>query len=205
MGAEGRRGRGVTIGSTLDRLERALAVRESRLEVAHEATSRAAVAVVLRPDGRGSADVLFIRRAEFEGDPWSGQVAFPGGRTEPGDMSLLETAIRETREEIGGDLAQVARLLGTLDELHPRTPLLPAIVVRPHVFVLERELPVAHSLEVADTFWIPLETLRDPATTQEVNVTARGLRLRVPGFVIGDRIIWGMTERFLRQMLGLLE
>ena len=205
MGAAGRRRRGVTIGEALDRLERALAAREGRREDVDEATSRAAVAMVLRPDGRGSADVLFIQRALFEGDPWSGQVAFPGGRAEATDSSLLETALRETREEIGGDLAQAARLLGTLDEIHPRTPVLPAIVVRPHVFVLEREFRIEHSHEVADTFWVPLAAFLDPATTREVNVNARGLRLRVPGFVIGDRVIWGMTERFLRQMLGLLE
>ncbi|MBI2795724.1 MAG: CoA pyrophosphatase [Gemmatimonadetes bacterium] len=194
----------MTHGETLGRLERALAARAGRLEHADAATSRAAVAVVLRPDGRGSADVLFIERAVFEGDPWSGQVAFPGGRAEAGDASLLETAVRETREEIGGDLSRAARLVGTLDEIHPRTPVLPAIVVRPHVFVLEEELPIERSHEVADTFWVPLATLLDPATTREVSVRARGLRLRVPGFVVGERVIWGMTERFLRQLLALV-
>ena len=194
----------MTPGRTLDRLERALAARAGRLEQADDATSRAAVAVVLRPDDRGSADILFIQRAVFEGDPWSGQVAFPGGRAEPADASLLETAVRETREEIGGDLSLTARLLGTLDEIHPRTPILPAIVVRPHVFVLQHDLPVAHSHEVADTFWVPMAVLLDPATSREVTVSVRGLRLQVPGYVIGERVIWGMTERFLRQMLALL-
>ena len=194
----------MTADLTLARLERALAARTPRREVVSAEDSLAAVAIVLRPDAAGEGDVLFIQRAIFEGDPWSGQVAFPGGRAEAGDTSLAETAVRETREEIGGDLAVAARLIGTLDEIHPRTPVLPAIVVRPHVFLLERELPIVHSDEVADTFWVPLRTLVDPATTQERDVQGRSYRMRVPSFVIGDRVIWGMTERFLRQLLGLV-
>ena len=132
-------------------------------------------------------------------------MAFPGGRAEAGDANLIETAVREVREELGADLAMAARLIGTLDEIHPRTPMLPEIVVRPHVFVLERELPITHSDEVADSFWVPIRTLVNPATTQQREVQGRGYRMRVPSFVIGDRVIWGMTERFLRQLLGLLD
>ena len=187
------------------RLERALAVRVPRFEAASAETRRAAVAIVLRPDDDGDGDILFIQRAIFSGDPWSGQVAFPGGRAEAGDANLIETAVREVREEIGADLAMAARLIGTLDEIHPRTPMLPEIVVRPHVFVLERELPITHSDEVADSFWVPIRTLVNPATTQQREVQGRGYRMRVPSFVIGDRVIWGMTERFLRQLLGLLD
>ena len=187
------------------RLERALAVRVPRFEAASAETRRAAVAIVLRPDDDGDGDILFIQRAIFSGDPWSGQVAFPGGRAESGDANLIETAVREVREELGADLAMAARLIGTLDEIHPRTPMLPEIVVRPHVFVLERELPMTHSDEVADSFWVPIRTLVNPATTQQREVQGRGYRMRVPSFVIGDRVIWGMTERFLRQLLGLLD
>ena len=187
------------------RLERALALRVPRFEAASAETRRAAVAIVLRPDDDGDGDILFIQRAIFSGDPWSGQVAFPGGRAEAGDANLIETAVREVREELGADLAMAARLIGTLDEIHPRTPMLPEIVVRPHVFVLERELPITHSDEVADSFWVPIRTLVNPATTQQREVQGRGYRMRVPSFVIGDRVIWGMTERFLRQLLGLLD
>ena len=195
----------MTADFTLARLERALATRTPRLEVATAEDSRAAVAIILRPDAAGAGDVLFIQRAIVPNDPWSGQVAFPGGRAEARDASLLETAVRETREEIGGDLATVARLIGTLDEIHPRTPVLPPIVVRPHVFILERDLPIVHSDEVADTFWVSLQTLMHPATTQERDVQGRSYRLRVSSFVVGERVIWGMTERFLRQLLGLLD
>ena len=164
---------------------------------------RAAVAAVLRPDGAGSADLLFIKRAIFSGDPWSGQIAFPGGRRERDDASLEQTAVRETREELGGDLAIAATMLGALDEIHPLSPHLPPIVVRPHVFVLRGAFEITMSDEVADTFWAPLATLLDPATRTTTTVEALGARFTMPAFVVGERVIWGMTERILSQLLGL--
>src|SRR6266568_8268212 len=94
----------------------------------------AAVAVVLH-DGNDGIEALFIHRAVRAGDTWSGQIAFPGGRREPSDADLRATAIRETREEIGVDLSNDERL-GVLDDLYPRTPVLPPVVVRPFVFAL---------------------------------------------------------------------
>src|SRR4051812_31480098 len=87
------------IASIEDRIRRALPLPPER-----PARRRAAVAVVLRERG-GETEVLLIRRAERDGDPWSGHVAFPGGRADPGDASLEATAIREAREEVGLDLA----------------------------------------------------------------------------------------------------
>ena len=158
----------------------------------------------LRGDDAGSADLLFIKRAVFEGDPWSGQVALPGGRHEPADASLVDTAVRETHEEIGTDLGTVARLVGALDELHPRTALLPPIVVRPHVFVAEHPLILTLSNEVAGTFWVPLATLLDPATQRVSEVAPRGYRMRVPSYVVGEHVIWGMTQRILDGLLALV-
>src|SRR3989442_10873051 len=87
-------------------------------------------------DARGGGlEALFIRRAQRADDPWSGQVALPGGRRDAGDADLFATAVRETREETGIDLAGAERL-GRLDDLYPRTPTLPPVVVRPFVFAL---------------------------------------------------------------------
>jgi 8-oxo-dGTP pyrophosphatase MutT (NUDIX family) len=77
----------------------------------------AAVAVILH-DGDDGLETLFIHRAVRAGDTWSGQIAFPGGRREPGDGDLLVTAIRETHEEIGVALTAAERL-GVLDDLSP--------------------------------------------------------------------------------------
>jgi 8-oxo-dGTP pyrophosphatase MutT (NUDIX family) len=168
---------------------------------------RAAVAAVLRVAGVGTAgavELLFIRRAEFAGDPWSGQIAFPGGRHEPLDASLHETAVRETREELGLDLALDGRLLGTLDDIHPRTPVLPPILVRPYVFLAAPRAPLAPSHEVATAFWVPLAALAAPGASVTSTVRPRGVDMLVPSVVHGEHTIWGMTERMLRQLLARL-
>ena len=187
----------------LDSLTRRIAAHTPTRANAAPEVRRAAVAAVLRPDAQGSADLLFIQRAIYAGDPWSGQVALPGGRAEPSDTSLVETAVRETREEVGGDLAVAARLVGALDEIHPLTPLLPPIVVRPHLFVLHDVFEVAPSVEVAAAFWVPLAALLDPTARRPHTVEVSGARFLTSAFVVGERVIWGMTERILGQLLGL--
>jgi len=99
---------------------------------------RAAVALIIRAGEEGAPELLFIKRAEYPADPWSGQVAFPGGREEAGDPTLTDTAIRETREETGIDLVRDATVIGTLDDLRPQTTRLPAVIVRPYVVLLHR-------------------------------------------------------------------
>jgi 8-oxo-dGTP pyrophosphatase MutT (NUDIX family) len=165
-------------------------------------TSRhAAVALIMRRDENDDIELLMIRRAAFPSDPWSGHIALPGGRHEPGDNSLEETAIRETREETAIDLSRSARLLGTLDEIHPRTPLLPPLIIRPHVFVVSSNVTITPSQEVAEAFWVPLPLLADPSATGEVTFTDRGVERTERSFRVGDRVVWGLTERVLRQFL----
>lgn len=166
---------------------------------------RAAVAIVLHraPDATIPA-VLFVKRAEYPGDPWSGHVAFPGGRAEPGDATPWDTAARETWEETGIDLRHDTRLLGTLDELHPRTPTLPPIIVRPHVVVAYAPEPLTLSDEVAGSFWVPLDHFAAPGVDRLSTVTARDRTLVVPSFVVDGHTIWGMTERIVRQLLSRL-
>jgi 8-oxo-dGTP pyrophosphatase MutT (NUDIX family) len=166
----------------------------------------AAVALVLRVEAaaREAPSLLFVKRAEWPGDPWSGHVAFPGGRHEPGDATLWDTAARETHEETGLELARVGTLLGTLDDLYPRTPVLPPIVVRPHVVAVAAGAltPLALSDELAAAFWVPVRRFGEPGVETTSTVRARERVLSVPSFVHDGHVIWGMTERILR---GLLE
>lgn len=169
------------------------------------APARAAVALALRIGPQGEPELLLIRRATREGDPWSGQVALPGGRWSPNDASLLDTAYRETAEETGLELVTSGLLLGTLDELRPRTPALPPIIVTPFVVVTPGAAPLVPNHEVAAAFWMPVRHLHDPEVARESVVQVRGATWRVPSFVFGEYIVWGMTERILRQLLSLVE
>ena len=162
----------------------------------------AAVALILRLADDGDAELLMIQRAVFPGDPWSGHIALPGGRREPEDISLEHTAIRETLEETGFDLAARGRLLGTLDEVHPRTPRLPSLIIRPHVFVAPRDVTIVTSAEVAEAFWVPLPLLAHPSATGEATFTDRGVERTERSFRLGQHVVWGLTERILRQFIG---
>lgn len=190
----------------LERLAAALARRPGQVVTllpGEPEPRRAAVAVVLHQrDAAARPSVLFVKRAEYPGDPWSGHVAFPGGRAEPEDATLWDTAARETWEETGLDLRAGARLLGALDELHPRTPTLPPIVVRPHVVAVDAPGPLRLSAELADAFWVPLDALAAPGVDGTSTVVARGRTLVVPSFTYAGHTIWGMTERILRQLLA---
>lgn len=195
----------------LERLAATLAARPGLRALVREedvTPRRAAVALVLRaaPGGGecGALELLLIKRAEWESDPWSGHVALPGGRQEPGDASLEETAIRETREELALDLAREGVLLGTLDEIYPRTPVLPPILIRPYVFATAGHAPLSPSHEVAAAFWMPVARLRDPESTCDATVVVRGEERRVASFRHGEHVIWGLTERILRQFVSLL-
>ena len=163
----------------------------------------AAVAIALR-EGDEGIEALFIHRAERAGDTWSGQIAFPGGRRDPGDADLLATAIRETREEIGVDLSAAERL-GVLDDLYPRTPILPPVVVRPFVFALTERPVITLSAEVQGAFWVPFRALQAPGVRGEVTVDHPGIpRRALPAYILGNRTIWGMSERILTPLISLI-
>ena len=173
-----------------------------------EATGKmryAAIALALRPSATGEPELLMIRRAELERDPWSGHIACPGGRMEPGDVDLAHTAIRETFEETGVDLARDGRILGALDDVAPRTPALPPLVIRPFVAAVSRDAVTTPSDEVAEAFWVPFTAFLDPASWGRAIVPIRNLGSRdVEAFRYGEFVVWGLTHRALTQFLGLL-
>ncbi|HTF90108.1 MAG TPA: CoA pyrophosphatase [Planctomycetota bacterium] len=172
------------------------APRELELSAKHQA----ALAVILTPnDETKRLDLLLIQRAERAGDPWSGHMALPGGRREPSDPDLDATAVRETREETGIDLTR-ARGFGALDDVQPIRQSERALVVRPFVFLTSARPALELSSEVAHALWVPLGELDHAAG--EVDVDHRGGRLRVPAYRIGDRVVWGMTQRVVAGLLA---
>jgi len=162
---------------------------------------RAAIALVHRLGDTGEPELLLIKRAEYEGDPWSGHVACPGGRWEPGDPDLEHTAMRETREETGIDLERIGQTLGALSDISPRTPVLPPIVIRPFAVAVPSAVEIVQSAEVAAAFWVPFSALRRQAAWGMGLVQARGVDREVSIFSHGEHRVWGLTERVLRELI----
>ncbi len=183
------------------RITRALAARPGRIVHPDVPVRYAATAATLRM-GAAGPELLLIRRAEVERDPWSGHVAMPGGRMDAGDPDLAATAIRETREETGIDLAAAGRMLGTLDEIHPRTPSLPLIVVRPYVAAVAGDISVTPNREIAGYTWVPFAAFLDERNwgTAPIAVRTLGTQER-PVFRYEGYQVWGMTEYMLRQLV----
>ncbi|HSD67355.1 MAG TPA: CoA pyrophosphatase [Vicinamibacteria bacterium] len=187
-----------------DDLARALRRREP-LRVGTDA-GRAAVALVFRDGGPGEVELLFIRRAEHEKDPWSGHMGFPGGRAEPGDAGLEATAVRETREETGLDLAEHGECLGALDEVRALARGRPVdLVIAPFVFRLRRRLDGAPSHEVVSLHWIPLARLLAPGTRSSLQYQYEETVLELPCLRIEGLVIWGLTYRMFDDLRGVLE
>lgn len=163
----------------------------------------AAVAAILR-DGSQGVEVLLIRRADREGDPWSGQMALPGGRHDATDTDLLHTAMRETREEVGLHLEQ-RQLVSPLDDLEAvargrRT----GLVIRPYVFHLEAdsEPVLTPNYEVAETLWAPLVPIHQGQWDTHRPYSMGGQTWKLPAWDVRGRVVWGLTHRILSDLLG---
>ncbi len=149
----------------------------------------------------GHPELLFIRRAEVEGDPWSGHVAFPGGRMDPEDDGPWGAALREVREELGLELAPLGRRLGEL----PNQLTLPLMgrrmVVHPYV-VAARELPpLTPNDEVARVLWVPLRDLLDGVGRDTMTWEWQGQSLVLPCRRLEGEVLWGMTLRMVEDLL----
>ena len=161
------------------------------------ARKTAAVAVAIR-DGPHGEEVLLIRRAVREGDPWSGDVAFPGGRVEAVDGSFRDAALREAREEVGADLAADARFLGYMGPFQARRR---GIWVVPCVFAITRDVTLDGSDEVAAHMWVPLREFRASENRSTYVLELGGERRTFPSYNVQGVMVWGLTERILTSLV----
>jgi 8-oxo-dGTP pyrophosphatase MutT (NUDIX family) len=191
-----------TVDVELDAIRRKLAARDARKHTG-PAERRAAVAAVLRP-GPAGPELLLIRRAEREGDPWSGHMALPGGHTQASDRDLLATALRETREEVGIDLSG-HELLGALDEHAANAQgRFTGLVIAPFVFALREDPVISPNHEVAEVLWGPLARMVRGEIDAVLELQRAGKTMRFPGYEVGGQVVWGLTHRVLQNLFGVL-
>jgi 8-oxo-dGTP pyrophosphatase MutT (NUDIX family) len=158
---------------------------------------RGAVSVVVNSTDAGDCELLVIRRAEHEGDIWSGDIAFPGGRVDSAEEKPRAAAERETLEEVGIDLG-AADYIGRLDDLSGRTV---AVLVSAFVYETHGRPEIEMSHEVADTRWVTLSEIASPERQVWREFEYRGGKIELPGIRIFEDervpILWGLTYRFL--------
>lgn len=189
-------------GCTFNRVAELLAMRSRDALPDSDGRTRASVAMILN-QGCNDLEILFIQRAAHDTDPWSGHIAFPGGKLEKGELEC-QAARRETYEEIGIDLGQ-ARYLGRLSDIIGAN--LP-VRVSCCLFGIDRTLcPPVLNEEVRDLFWVTLADLCDPGRHLRSSVAFDKKSLEVPAIRLPvDKmpVLWGITYRLVMQLLRLL-
>lgn len=165
--------------------------------VSDEQDANASVAVLLKLE-HGRLCVLFVRRVKNSRDPWSGQIALPGGKREAKDGDLKETVIRETLEETSINLLHHCRFLGVMSAFRSRPR--PEIKVLPFVILTEDEpLIKLNEKELEQCFWISVEEL---SGNRKTVASAFG---ESPAFVLNNVSIWGLTHRIIESLMYSIE
>ena len=186
---------------TLDQITRCLAEHRPTLLPPGSGT-QAAVALIVR-DSEHGPEGLFIERATRDGDPWSGNVGFPGGRVEQEDGSLRETAERETREEIGLDLSGSVHLGRLSDITGSHLP----VRVACFVYLITGDPPLILSDDVTESFWVPLAALTVPERRITANIRFCDRTITTPAIILpqSDKpLLWGITYRLVSEFLEIM-
>ena len=174
--------------------------RQSRLLDPEAGALTAAVAVILRGAARGT-ELLFLQRAQREGDPWSGHISFPGGKIDASNENPRQAAIRETREETAIDLDQ-ADFVCRLDD---QATHLSKVHVAGFVFFLVNGSDLSLNHEIRNAFWFPLADLKDVSRYVTATVAGDWGEREVCAIDVLDGegpVLWGLTYRFTAQVLA---
>ena len=160
-----------------------------------EESSHAAVAILLR-ERNDDLEFFLVKRAEVEGDPWSGDMAFPGGKRGDDDRDLVETASREVLEETAIDLREKSKL-GYMKPIF--SSVRTNMKVQPIVYVYDEEPEVSLNYELTRYLWAPLSELVQSRTKQDV----KGWNSDV--YKYDGEVVWGLTFRMLEQLIEIIE
>ena len=182
----------------IEEIRKTLAARKKKVIVDSSLTDSAVLLPIYQKDGK--CHIIFTKRTDHL-THHKGQISFPGGGRHDDDKTLLETALRESREEIGLKEADV-RILGELDDAATVTSLyrivpFVGLIPYPYDFKIDR-------FEVDEVFGLPLEGLLNNANRKEENLVYGDKIIRVYTYELDGRIIWGATAWILNQFLEIL-
>ena len=161
----------------------------------------AAVMMIIRNNGKCFSTFL-IKRSTNDNDVFSGHMAFPGGKKNADDENKLETAFRETHEEVGLDLRNRPQILGHLDDCKPSTPAARKFIVRPYVTYIKEDYPLNFNYEVSEAVWIPLEDLRSIYLSNLKKYKGKFIKEAFE-YNYNEYFIWGLTGRILNNFFDL--
>ncbi len=194
------------MSNTIDLIAAALQGHPARRIPGRRWVRRCGVVLLLADsDPNASRDepvVLMMKRAERDGDPWSGHVSFPGGRVARDDASTRAAALRELQEETGFDPSGRVEPIGRLSDLLTREHARPLpMVVSPYVYRTPRALALKPGVEAAELRWVPLSWLTDPLRRQTLTWKVAGLRVPAPCIDLGGARLWGLSLMMTRELL----
>ena len=156
----------------------------------------AAVALLLKPVKK-DLKIFFVKRVENPNDPWSGQMALPGGKRDARDQNLKQTVVRETLEETNINLLNRCRFLGVMEPL--RSTQRPEMRILPFVILLEHEPSIKLNEELEWFVWISLEELSQNKGIVKFSFGEQ------PAYIVDNSVIWGLTYRILKKFFHNLE
>lgn len=158
--------------------------------------ANAAVALLLKTVDK-DLKIFFVKRVENPDDPWSGQMALPGGKRDAKDQNLKQTVVRETLEETNINLLDRCRFLGVMET--QRSSPRPDMKILPFVVLLEHEPSIKLNEELEWFVWISLEELVQCRGTVNFGFG------EFPAYIVGNSVIWGLTYRILEEFVHILE
>lgn len=186
---------------TIDSLKNYFQNRNYTKIISDEKSINASVALLMKFFSN-EYHILFIKRSEHPGDFYSGHIAFPGGKKTKDDKNLVETAVRETNEEVGVDLDTYGKYIGNLDDIKPFNDRGQRLIVTPYIFLLTNNVDLLTNEEVESFIWIPMSYLKD-SENMRVRIKERnGEIIEDYMFEYNGFIIWGMTGRILKTFIS---
>lgn len=168
--------------------------------------TRAAVAIILYDHPDLGLSCLMIERASAEGDPWSGQMAFPGGKSDIDDDNITLTALRESFEELSIDQQAISRVSRLSDIMaRPYKGTKKPMIVSPLVFQTQQLLKPVANYEVASTLWIPLTFFADSNNRKTMDATRHGLNMELPCYDYQGHRVWGLSLMMIDELIDVLQ